>query len=88
MERLDLGKRETLPVSIFDQDIDLKMPAMADIVEMQTAIEKAKDDKSSTSFKAVETLVIKMGMPEEICKEMQIDHFQVLIDHIVNRKKK
>ena len=88
MERFDLGDKEILPITIFGQDIDLEMPTMADVVEMQSAIDKAKDDKTMASFNAVKTLVLKMNMPDDVCKKMQVGHFEKLIDYVVNRKKK
>lgn len=88
MERFDLGEKEILPITIFGQDIDLEMPTMADVVEMQSAIEKAKGDKTLKSFEAVKDLVIKMKMPKEVLEAMQVNHFEKLIDHVVNRKKK
>lgn len=88
MERFDLGEKEILPITIFGQDIDLEMPTMADVVEMQSAIEKAKDDKTSASFNAVRKLILKMQMPQKIVEEMQVGHFEKLIEYVMNRKKK
>lgn len=88
MDRFDLGDKEILPITIFGQDIDLEMPTMADVVEMQSAIERAKDDKTEASFKAVQKLVIKMKMPKDVVEAMQVGHFEKLIDYVVNRKKK
>jgi hypothetical protein len=88
MDRFDLGDKEILPVTIFGQNIDLEMPTMADVVKMQSAIEKAKGDKTQASFVAVKDLIVGMQMPEDIVKKMQVAHFEKLIDHVINRKKK
>lgn len=88
MERLDLGDVEILPVTIFGKDFDLTMPTMNDIVDMQSAIEQAKDDKTRASFDAVKVLITKMGMPDEVSNKMQLNHFEKLVEHVMKSKKK
>lgn len=84
MERIDLGGKQTLPITIFGKDLDLDMPTVADIELMQSALSK----KNASSLKPVRELIEQMGMPKDVCLKMQNVHFEKLIEHIMGRKKK
>lgn len=68
----------------FDGDMhELRFPTVKEIKEMQKLQKENKDEVA-----VIEKVLKKLGMPEGLFDQLEVDHLEAIINKLVNEKKK
>lgn len=85
MERIDLGD-DSLPVTIFGKDIDLRKPGMQQVLDHEAKIKECGEDPKKI-FEVMKSFVVALGIPEDVAKKMTLDQYMRLTEHLNSAKK-
>ena len=74
-----------IKIKVFGEDYDLKAPKAIEAAEFVDSIE----DKKLNSKQMVELttgFLIKMGLPKEVCEELELDNLKQVVEYITKKK--
>lgn len=75
-----------LKVLVGEQTYELTKPKMGQQIELEKAIKACEADKSSLLLPMIKW-VASLGMPEEVCMDMDQETFMELVTYISGSKK-
>lgn len=77
----EVKRSEVLKVKIYDQEFSLKKPTVKMIQDYAIDIEKSEKGEQ---FARGKKLLTSMGLSDEICDGMEIDHLSELIEFLTS----
>lgn len=82
---LEIKERTQIKASIYGKPVSLKKPTIGQIERLQTEMAKGGEVNRITVMKQFGT---ELGLPAEMCDQLEMDHFIELIEHLTGQSKK
>lgn len=75
-----------IKVTIYGQEIELKAPKAIESADFIDEIGPEKKLSSKEMIVKTTDFLKKMGLPEEVCDDLELEHLQQLVEFITKKK--
>lgn len=83
---LEIKEIEKLKLKLYGQEVELVKPTRKMAIAMQEKL--ASDEGKEKSLEVIGELLIACGMPKDLCDDIQLEHMNVIVEHLMGAKKK
>lgn len=83
---LEIKEQEKLKLKLYGNEFELIKPTRKVAVEMQEKL--STDEGKAKSIDIIGDLLVACGLPKEVCDDLQLDHMQLILEHLMGAKKK
>jgi hypothetical protein len=85
MSELIIPERKKHKVTIYGTTYDASMPSVSMVEELVLGSDKPDDPKNFVKSKE---MISKLGIPMDVLNGMEMSHFNILVEFLVNAVKK
>lgn len=84
MQDFNFDKKTVYKVGIYGKDYEIRKPTVREAEQMRKAVKGAGDEPELAIFSK---FLAHLGLPEEVCENMEMDHFVKLTEYLLSGKK-
>ncbi len=82
---MDIVKTK-IEVTIYGEKFNLSQPKSLQAAEFIDSISEDKKLSNTEMIKKTQAFIVSMGLPEEVCDSLELDHLNQLIGFITKKK--
>lgn len=75
-----------IKVKVFEQEYNLAAPKAIEAAEFVDAVSPENKLKNSDMVQLTSGFLVKMGLPADVCAELELEHLQKLVEYITKKK--
>jgi hypothetical protein len=75
-----------IKVSVYGKDYELEAPKALEAAEFIDSIDAEKKLSNTEMISKTYGFLTKMGLPEDVCKSLELEHLNKLIEFITKKK--
>lgn len=78
--------KKKIKITIYGQEIELAAPKALEAAAFIDSVSAEKKLSSIDMIKNTQSFLIKMGLPQEICEDLELEHLQQIVEFITKKK--